>query len=115
MELFSEITKDKDNFSKFYKAFAKNIKLSVHEDSMNHAKLTEFLCYYSTKSGDETTSLKDYITHMQEKQKYITGESCQAVENSPFVEVLKKKGYEVLLMTDSQYQSLRIHEPKKNN
>jgi molecular chaperone HtpG len=102
LELFHELTENRENYDKFYEQFGKNIKLGVHEDSTNRTKLAELLRFPSSKSSEQT-SLDDYVTRMASNQKviyYITGESTSIVSTSPFVERLKKRGLEVLYMCE---------------
>merc|ERR1712165_356579 len=103
MDLMDELAEDKDSWKKFYEQFAKNIKLGMHEDSTNRKKLSGYLRYHTSASGDEQCSLGDYVSRMKENQKdiyYITGENKEVVAQSAFVERLKKRGLEVVYMTE---------------
>merc|ERR1711920_604781 len=120
LEMFNDLTENEDAYKKFYEAFGKNLKLGIHEDTWNRGKIAKLLRYHSTKSTEDMTSLDDYVSRMDDKQPgiyYVTGESKRSVETSPFLERLKKKGYEVIYMVDpiDEYcvQQLKEYEGKK--
>lgn len=119
LELFQELAEDADNYKTLYEQFSKNLKLGIHEDSQNRKKIADLLRYHSSATGDEMTSLKDYVSRMKENQTqmyYITGESRDQVSNSAFVERVTKRGFEVLYMVEpiDEYavQQLKDYEGK---
>ncbi len=120
LEMIKEVSENEEDWKKFYEQFSKNLKLGIHEDSSNREKISNFLRYSSSKSGDNKVSLREYVDRMGETQKeiyFITGESKKQIENSPFTEKLRKKGLEVLYMDDpiDEYviQQLKEYDGKK--
>ncbi len=94
---------EKDKYEKFYNEFGRILKLGIHIDLENQDKIADLVRYKTTKSNDRLISLKEYIDNMQEGQEaiyYITGDDLSSLINSPSLERLKEKEYEVLLMTD---------------
>ena len=120
IELFTSLADNKEDFKIFYEQFSKNIKLGIHEDSTNRAKLAKLLRFNSTQSPEELTSFDEYIERMKEGQKgiyWISGESKEAVMNSPMLEYFRHKGIEVLFLTDPIdeycFQQLRDYSDHK--
>ena len=120
IQMLYDLSEDVEKYKIFYEQFSKNLKLGIHEDSANMQKLAKLLRYNSSVSPSDLVSLDTYISRMQEGQDtiyYITGESVDSVKNSPFIEKLKIKKYEVLFMVDpiDEYamQKLTEYEGKK--
>ncbi len=96
---------DQEKYAKFWGEFGRVLKEGIGEDFTNKDKIAGLLRFASTQadSADETVSLKDYISRMKEGQEkiyYVTAETFNAAKNSPHLEVFRKKGIEVLLLSD---------------
>jgi molecular chaperone HtpG len=96
---------DKEKYAKFWGEFGNVLKEGVGEDFANKDKIAALLRFATTKADttEESVSLKDYISRMkdgQEKIYYVTADSFNAARNSPHLEVFRKKGIEVLLLSD---------------
>ena len=99
----SEDAADQVKFAKFYEEFGAVLKEGLGEDTSNRDKIAKLLRFASTASDTATRSLADYKAAMTEGQEaiyYITAENFAAAKNSPQLELFRKKGIEVLLMTD---------------
>ena len=110
----------KEEYIDFYNEFSKNIKLGIYEDTSNREKLSKLLRYHTTKSKDKQTSFDDYISRMDEKQTsiyYLSGENISTLVESPLLESLNKKDYEVIFMIDAideyMLQQLKEYSGKK--
>ncbi|HSH54668.1 MAG TPA: molecular chaperone HtpG [Methylotenera sp.] len=94
-----------EDYAKFYEEFGRVLKEGPGEDFANKEKIAGLLRFASTKADTEVqnVSLKDYIARMQPEQDviyYITADSFAAAQHSPHLEIFRKKGIEVLLMSD---------------
>jgi len=101
----SDEAADKEKYTAFWKAFGKVLKEGVGEDFANKEKIAGLLRFASTQldTPDEVVSLADYIGRMKEGQDkiyFVTAETFNAAKNSPHLEVFRKKGIEVLLLSD---------------
>ena len=98
-----EQARDAGKYATFWREFGAVLKEGLGEDHANRERIAKLLRYASTTSDAATVSLADYKARMKEGQKaiyYITADTLAAAKNSPQLEVFKKKGIEVLLMTD---------------
>merc|ERR1711904_55088 len=110
---------EESGWSKFYKEFAKNLKMGCYEDDSNRSKISKLL-RFQTNKADKEISLDKYLDRMSETQEsiyYMAGESMDVMMKSPNLQVFKKKDLEVLMLTDhldeSCIQKLADYEGKK--
>lgn len=121
LDMISEIATDEDptKYIMFWNNFGKYLKVGAVEDDVNRKDIAPLLRFFSSKSGEEYTSLDTYVENMPEKQKriyYVTGDGREGAAMSPVVEKLVSRGYEVLYATEPldeiMMESLRSYKDK---
>ena len=116
IEMIEDLAGNEEKFKTFYQNFDKNLKLGIHEESNQREKLVEFLRYPTSKG--EFVSLAKYKERMGEDQPgiyFITGDSIKNLENSPFIDKLKKKDWEIIYMADPIDEYIVQHLTKYND
>merc|ERR1711939_1254928 len=118
-----EEKKDKEEetmWYKFYKEFAKNLKMGCYDDDSNRSKISKLLRFFTTKSDDKEISLDKYLDRMQETQEsiyYMSGDSLDTMKKLPSLQIFKKMDLEVLMLPDHLdepcIQKLADYEGKK--
>merc|ERR1712078_918178 len=111
---------EESGWSKFYKEFAKNLKMGCYEDDSNRSKISKLLRFVTSKSEGKDVSLDKYLDRMAESQEsiyYMSGDSLDTMGKSPSLQIFKKKDLEVLMLTDHLdepcIQKLADYEGKK--
>jgi molecular chaperone HtpG len=113
LEALSELKeKESEKYLKFWEQFGKAMKEGVSSDYENKDKILPLLLFESSHDPKELTTLGDYVGRMKPEQKeilYLTGESRKVIENSPHLESVRQKGYEVLYLSDPVDELLVQH------
>jgi len=120
LDLLEDLAKQRpDDYATFWAAFGRVLKEGLHMDWEHRDKLAA-LVRYESSHGEGLTSLADYVSRMPEAQKaiyYVVGDSKKAVADSPHIEAVRRRGYEVLYMTDVidtwAAEGLREYQGKK--
>jgi len=121
LEMIREIAEDEDKaqYVMFWNNFGKYLKVGAVEDDVNRKEIAPLLRFFSSKSGEEYTSLDEYVEAMPESQKaiyFVTGDGRENASMSPVIEKLASRGYDVLLATEPldeiMMESLRSYKEK---
>merc|ERR1719281_2038938 len=111
---------EETTWAKFYKEFAKNLKMGCYEDDSNRSKISKLLRFLTSKSTDKEVGLDTYLDRMAENQEsiyYMSGDSMDVMSKAPALQIFKKKDLEVLMLNDhldeSCIQKLADYEGKK--